>query len=362
VSAENRAVLGTVRFPGRFEMRPDARRSYGAVLDGALEVYVKPQQRVEEGDALFRILSPTWIQQSGQIRDAELALKLAQVELQMLSERLGRLNAAGTQNAEIVMALKIKTVEVERAEQSLQSARAAREAVLAYCREEEGALFVDARAPGVVEHVEAGTGNCSGVNCDCGIGAWVQAGAEIVRIARGDGLWFRADGIVSELANVRDGLRGFVTPAWTAAAAQGKAEGKLTVAWSADADMRTRPLYLTLAEIPAWASPGLPGVLEIVTVEPDPQTVAVPVSCIVEDGLERVVFVRDADDGEVFVRTEVSPGASDGEWVEVTGVEAGAAVVRHGAYELKLAASAPGGAVKAAGHYHADGVYHEGKH
>jgi hypothetical protein len=74
------------------------------------------------------------------------------------------------------------------------------------------------------------------------------------------------------------------------------------------------------------------------------------------------VFGRDAKAGDRFLRTEVARGASDGEWVEVKGLKAGAAVVLDGAYELKLASPASGGRQKAAGHFHADGQFHEGEH
>jgi multidrug efflux pump subunit AcrA (membrane-fusion protein) len=349
VKVENRAVHSTVRFPGRFEMKPDARRIYGAVLDGAVEIHVRPHQRVAAGDVLFRITSPAWVQQSGQLRDAESALTLAAAEVQILSERLERLTAAGTKNAELGMTLKLKAAEQAHAERTLKSVSEMRQAVLAHCRAEEGALVVVAREPGVVEQIAVDSG------------AWVAQGAEIVSVVREDGVWFRADGLVSELSQIRDGLRGFVTPMRSASE---KAEGTLTVAWAADADTRTRPLYLTPDAPPAWATPGTPGLLDIILNAPDENTLAVPVSCIVEDGLARFVFVRDDHDADTFLYEEVTLGASDGDWVEVTGIHPHDWVVLHGVYQLKQALPPVDGAAKpkAAGHFHADGVYHEGTH
>jgi len=293
-------------------------------------------------------VSPAWVQQSGQLREAEAALALAQAEAQVLSERLERLREAGVRNAELDMALKLKFAEVARAEVTLKNAAEARQAVLALCREEDGALTVMAHEAGVVERVAVDAG------------AWTQAGTEIVSVVREDGVWFRADGLLSELADVRDGLRGFVSPVRPSAE---KAEGELTVAWSADAELRTRPLYLTLDEHPPWVAPGVLGVLNIIVETSAENAVAIPLSCVVEDRAERIVFVRDAHDGEAFIRTEISLGASDGEWVEVSGVEAGAEVVLHGAYELKrVMPSADGAGVRASGHFHADGQFHEGGH
>ncbi|MCL1919805.1 MAG: hypothetical protein FWG50_01815 [Kiritimatiellaeota bacterium] len=365
VTAEKRNVQGTARFPGRFEVRPSARRVYSAILEGVARAYVQPYQRVAEGDVLFRLMSPSWVQQSGQVREAEAALAFAQAEAKILSERLERLTAAGTKSADLEMTLKLKNAEAAKAEAALKSAAEARQAILAYYDEDAGELVFKAREAGIVERIEIGSRECPPGACTCsGAEAWIQAGTEIVSVVREDGVWFRADGLVSELAGVCDGLRGCVTPpkhGGTPCATV--AEGVVSVAWSADADTRTRPLYLTLNAHPPWVKPGVPGVLEIITEESGEAAVAVPVSCVVEDGLERVVFVRDAHNDEVFIRKEVSLGVSDGEWVEVTGVETGAVIVLHGAYELKLAFAATRGAnaPRAAGHFHADGQFHEGE-
>ena len=361
VTAEKRNTLNTVRFPGRFEVDPGARRVYSAFFDGIVEARVRPYQRVAAGDVLFRLVAPEWVQQSGQLRDAESALALAQTEAQVLSERLNRLTTAGTRNAELDMALKLKTAEVARAEVTLQTVRAARQAVLTYHIEEDGALVMKAREAGVVERLEISEKDCPLGACDCsGAEAWVQGGTAVMSVVREDGVRFRADGLLSELSFVNDGLRGFVMPT---RAIPEKVEGTLSVAWSADADARTRPVYLTLAAHPPWVRPGVLGVLNVVVETSEEDSVAVPLSCVVEDGLRRVVFVRDAQDDEAFIRTEVSLGVSDGEWVEVGGVKDGATVVLHGAYELKLVSPSEGGAsVKAAGHFHADGQFHEGTH
>ena len=361
VTAEKRDLQGTVRFPGRFEVNPSARRVYSTFFDGIVEARVRPYQRVAAGDVLFSLTSQEWVQLSGQFRDAESALALAQTEAQVLSERLNRLAAAGTRNAELDMALKLKTAEIARAEVAIQNVQAARQAVLAYCDEAEGRLIVKAREAGIVERLEIGAKECPPGACDCsGAEAWVQGGTAIVSVVREDGVWFRADGLLSELSFIHDGLRGFVTPTRAVA---GKVEGTLTVAWSADADARTRPLYLTLASSPAWVQPGVPGVLSVVVEESEEDSVAVPLSCVVEDGLKRAVFVRDAEDDEAFIRMGVSLGVSDGEWVEVGGIKDGARVVLHGAYELKLVMPSDGATrVKAAGHFHADGQFHEGTH
>ena len=58
VTAMPRRVTGTVRFPGRFELMPDARRAYSAPLPGVIEVRVRTPQRVAAGETLFTLHAP----------------------------------------------------------------------------------------------------------------------------------------------------------------------------------------------------------------------------------------------------------------------------------------------------------------
>ena len=87
---------------------------------------------------------------------------------------------------------------------------------------------------------------------------------------------------------------------------------------------------------------------------------AVPSRCLVRIGLQPTVFVRDVHDADRFLAVDVVPGLSAGGWTAVTGLPSGGDldVVAEGAYELKLAL--PSGDAKPAGHFHADGTFHEG--
>jgi RND family efflux transporter MFP subunit len=78
------------------------------------------------------------------------------------------------------------------------------------------------------------------------------------------------------------------------------------------------------------------------------QGVAVPVSAVVDDAGQPVVFVQKS--GEGFERRIVSPGPRDGDWIAIpSGLAAGERVVTRGAWQVRLAASAPA----QAGHGHA---------
>lgn len=78
------------------------------------------------------------------------------------------------------------------------------------------------------------------------------------------------------------------------------------------------------------------------------QGVAVPASAVIDDNGTPVVFVL--RDGESFERRAITPGTRDGEWVAVqSGLTVGERVVTLGAYQIRLAATAPA----AIGHGHA---------
>ena len=348
VTAAKRPVTGTVRFPGRFEWMPGARRVYGAAVSGAVEVRVRPPQQVQAGDVLFTVRSPEWVAKKGEVNEAEAALALAKAEAEALRRRLAQLKAAATRNAELEQQLAVKEAETVRAERLRQNAEEALRAVRALCREADGVLVFTARDAGVVERVSVENG------------AWAETGAEVVCVTRADGLWFRADGVSSELSRVRAGLNGFVEPLGREPGEA--ARGQIELGLAADAAARIQPLYLLPQKLPAWALPGRAGVLSVIVEEGKPESLALPQACVVTDGLKSVVFVRDAHDADRFIKREVVTGANDGDWVEVKGLEAGATVVLDGAYELKLAAPSASAPKKTAGHFHADGQFHEGKH
>ena len=105
--------------------------------------------------------------------------------------------------------------------------------------------------------------------------------------------------------------------------------------------------------------PGVSAFLEVVLDASAAPGAAVPRSCIVQDGLEHVLFRRDPKKPNEVIRTEADMGMSDGRWVILnSGVMVGDEIVLDGAYELKLATSRSGIQQKG-GHFHADGSFHE---
>ncbi len=84
----------------------------------------------------------------------------------------------------------------------------------------------------------------------------------------------------------------------------------------------------------------------------------VPSECVVQDGLEMIIFKKDSEKPAYVVRTPIEIGSRSGEMVEaLSGVMEGDEVVCKGIHQLKLTGigKAPQG-----GHFHADGTWHEG--
>ncbi|MCC6465264.1 MAG: biotin/lipoyl-binding protein [Planctomycetes bacterium] len=209
-------------------------------------------------------------------------------------------------------------------------------------------LTLEAAADGEVTAVEVSSG------------AWVEAGAALLRTLDLSRVRFRARALQSDLGRLRDGLPCTVVPpqgGTLEAAASLTAE--LRLAPEADADERTVDILAAPAEGVPWARPGVVAELEVVwdvTAQPE---LAIPLRCVVRDGTEHVFFKRDVLDPRKAVRMKAELGVSDGRWVVVTsGVMEGSEVVLDGAYELKLTG---GGKPMGNGHFHADGTYHEGK-
>jgi hypothetical protein len=87
----------------------------------------------------------------------------------------------------------------------------------------------------------------------------------------------------------------------------------------------------------------------------------VPNSAIVEIDLAKYVFIRDSRSKNRFIAVSVSTGEKSGGWTNVAGLPDGdVEIVSKGAYQLKLAASSS--SKNTAGHFHADGTFHEGDH
>ncbi len=128
----------------------------------------------------------------------------------------------------------------------------------------------------------------------------------------------------------------------------------------ADPQRRTLDIVADLETTQPWARTGVSTELELIIDEATRPQLAIPVACIMRDGLDSVFFRRNPANPDVAQRIKADLGISDGQWIAIhSGAKSGDEIVLDGNYELKLATSAS--STKGV-HVHADGTIHEGPH
>lgn len=310
VRVERRRMRSTVTLTGRMELAPDARRTVAAPVSGRLALKVKPLQRVEKGDVLLTLAAPELVSRAQ--------------EIGVLEERLAVYRQLKSANAELEAQLKLKRVE--------------REAMLNGAEERDGLVLVRAASAGTVESLFANEG------------AWVESGAAAIGLVRPQALRFRAVLAASEAARLKEGMKVDLEGVpGTLRLGIGDSSG-------------TVPAYALFAEGSVPRRAGERASVACVLDETEAPVRTVPTACVVRIGLEPTVFVRDEHDQDRYLAVKVETGLSGGGWTEVRGLpdDDDVEVVREGVYELKLALTAKAG-TGSAGHFHADGTFHEEK-
>jgi cobalt-zinc-cadmium efflux system membrane fusion protein len=133
----------------------------------------------------------------------------------------------------------------------------------------------------------------------------------------------------------------------------------LAIDLSGDPEERTIDLIAEPDAIASWARAGVSAHLEI-TLDGAVEELAVPLACVVRDGVTPIIFRRDPANADKVIRVEADVGISDGRWIAIlSGVREGDEIVLAGNYQLMLASS---GAAPKGGHFHSDGTWHEGEH
>ena len=388
---EARRVASTMHVPGRFELLPTARREYRAALPGFVRLQVAQYERVQKDTSIFRMDSPEWHRLKRELHEAEVGIERATAELSVAEhtkaeaekiaeatqKRIQALAKAEVRRAELETELVTRQAAIPRLDAEIRVKRAALDearhdlelnidkaasllglspALLRETEKGDGGhekqrwysideIGASARAAGVVESLSVTDG------------AWVEAGALIATTVDPQAVRFRAVGLQSDLAKLKNGLAATVLPPQGAAADASGLPGKLQLGPVADPQQRTLDLIVAPEKAADWARPGVSCLLLIVTdgsVEPE---LAIPVAAVVRDELTQIFFRRDPRQPDKVIRVEADLGVSDGRWVVVkSGVKEGDEVVLDGVYELKLAGGA--GGPSGGGHFHADGTWH----
>lgn len=194
-------------------------------------------------------------------------------------------------------------------------------------------------------------------------GAYIDASAPVLSTVNPVAMRFRAVALQSDLDKLQPSMKGKVLkPAGNQIEKQ---EGALTVlahvGLEADPDDRTLDVVADLDTTATWARAGVSTNLELLVAENEKPELSIPAGCVVQDGIDKVIFVRDRKEPDKVRRKKADLGLSDGHYITLhSGVRAGDEVVLDGVYELKLATAMDAGGPK--GHQHADGTFHVGEH
>jgi hypothetical protein len=306
--------------PGRFEPDADARRAYAMPMEGAVDILVKPYQRVQAGQPLYRVAGQAWAQLRGQWEEAQ---------------RAAADSPASGKRRDLIAATVAQMAGLRADAEALAALRDA------------PALTVHARAAGVVEAAIAVGGS------------HLEEGADVVAVTDPARVRFRAVALQGDLARLRDDAPATIVPIADSHADRMPAR----VALGLEADPRTRTVDLvawpTGDARPAWARPGIAALIEL-RASGGEEEIAIPLAATIRDGLKPILFRRDPAKPDEVIRLEADLGADDGVWVQVlSGLKEGDEVVVGGIYPLLL--SGAGNAGKA-GHFHADGTFHDKEH
>lgn len=309
VHPELRKLNGLTVLTGRYELAPEARRSIVSPVAGRLTLNVKPFSKVAKGDVLFTVAAPDLVSQAD--------------EIALIEKRLEVYRKIKTPNAALENELAVK--------------KAARAALIAGAEEANGIVSIRATADGVVEALPATDG------------AWAQVGDEVVRIVKPDSLRLKALVSAPELEKLADGLL---------CEADG-VKGELRI--GLDAESGLIPVYAIFPKGAPRGRVGARGTFRCETDAAAKESICVPRSAIVRIGLQPTVFIRDEHDEDRFLAIDVTTGETANGWTAVEGLpdDDDLEVVSAGAYELKLALASESS--KPAGHFHADGTFHEGE-
>lgn len=409
--AELRPVERTLRIAGAFELEPDARREYRALVSGRVEPAVAELAAVRKGDLLFTVDSPAWRELQGKLAESEAAvararaivdsngplheaheahagnLRAALEQWESRIRQLEEVRAAGggvsqaLADAQVAAAtLRSQLAEIREKDVTMESDRRSSEATLAEA-EAMHELLVDAAASILGVSRDDATAMNGGVprwraaraievratsegqlaTLAVAPGQWVEEGALLGTAVRPERLRFRMPLLAGDLGRVRDGLSARLVPGEAAPAAYANAgEGSLRLAPGVAAGERTVDGVISLAAPVAWARPGLAGFAEILLDGPSEPELAIPRRAVVSDNSVPVLFRRDPTNPDKVIRLEADLGPDDGRWVAVrSGLRLGDEVVIDGVYPLLLSTS---GSIPKGGHFHADGTYHAEDH
>ncbi|MGN0829419.1 MAG: efflux RND transporter periplasmic adaptor subunit [Akkermansia sp.] len=345
VPPSSRPLTGSVY--GRLTAPNHEMESYSLPVAGRIALRVKSAQQVEAGQVLFALQSPAVAEQMMSLESLRSNRERCAADAAAMAERVGRLHAAGARNGDLEEQLRFKQSELAQAEKDVQAAETRLRLLCmgAELVQEEGlpTLLVRATAAGTVRNV--------GVTQ----GSWGEQGAAVLTLSHPRSLEIEAAVYGSDVPEVEE-IRALVPDGREMRAVS----GSWRLSEQLNPETQTRSLYFTPDALPATARAGQLCRLDLYGSAAGGSIVCIPDSAVVRVGTDDVVFVE-AREG-LYYMYKVHAGASRRGMTPVDGLQPGMRIVVKGGYELKYCLPTDGTPKKAAGHFHADGKFHEGEH
>ena len=330
---------------GQMVIPPHAVNTYALPAAGRGTFHVKSAQQVRKGQLLYTLASPDIVEMEGAAAQAKAELNRCIADLAALKERRQTLEKIGTKNSELNTTIRFKETEEESLKAALNASENKLKLATASGELKDNLLYVYAAADGSVQSV------------DMTQGAWGEQGAPaLVMTNKGD----------LEFATTIYGTDPVHYAKAQLALTRGKntelLDGSLRVADQVDPATQSRALYFTPDRLPEGTHAGQLARLDLYSRDSATDGfIPVPNSAVVKVGVNDVVFIKTGEDAFVMKKVQTLP-ARQGK-TPVKGLIPGQTIVTKGGYELKYILPAEGsGSKKAAGHFHADGQFHEGEH
>lgn len=340
----------TKSYYGQLEIPPYAVKTFALPSSGRVIPHVKSAQNVKKGDILYTLESPEIVELAGKVRDAETALKRGAAELLVLSARRDQLNKIGTRNSELDTSIQFKEAEQPGLSSALETARNQFQIATSGGTLEGNLLVVRAPDDGSVQSISSNNN------------AWAEQGTPVLIMTDPGKLEFKATAYASDALNHE--MARLILPS-----SYGKEDhvldGTIRISAQINPENQTRTLYFVPDKVPAEAFAGQVARLDLnESADKQNDYIPVPNSAIVKVGVNDVVFLRDKDDDDLFLMVKVETLPARRGMTPVKGLKEGQLLVTKGGYELKYVLPEGDGSApkKAAGHFHADGKFHEGEH
>lgn len=331
---------------GYLSVPSHALETYSLPCGGRIELKVKSAQQVKKGELLYTVVSPGLAEQRAEVQKVQAGLARCTEEMTTLRVRMEKLQAAGTANSELESQLRFKEAEQRQLRSELDVAQS-RLAILTMggeIVESSGLLRLEVRA------------HADGVVRNVGIsqGSWGEQGSPVITMSN-------TAAMEVEAALYANDLPQFTTVRATLLSGREHPElqGEWRLAEQVDQEKQTRALYFTPTSLPEGARPGQLCRLDLYADGGENGSISIPDSAIMKVGVDDVVFLE-VKEG-TFAMVKVQAGTSRRGMTPVQGLVPGQRLVVKGGYELRYLLPADGKQQKKAGHFHADGNFHEGE-